>query len=167
LSRGKKHARDLSIRKLRQPNKVTFMCASPLSNRWFELAKTHLKFVASQPCLVCGRSPADAHHLRFAQPRAMGRKVSDEFTVPLCRTHHRTTIALATSRPGGIDRTLIPLRRRESSGSRPAASNEAAKIGSRAKKRHAPQTEISKIESTARPAHSATGPSGVCPAPLL
>jgi hypothetical protein len=51
--------------------------------------KTHLKFVASQPCLVCGRSPADAHHLRFAQHRAMGRKVSDEFTVPLCRAHHR------------------------------------------------------------------------------
>jgi hypothetical protein len=51
--------------------------------------KTHLKFVASQPCLICGRSPADAHHLRFTQPRAMGRKVSDEFTVPLCRTHHR------------------------------------------------------------------------------
>jgi hypothetical protein len=51
--------------------------------------KTHLKFVASQPCLVCGRSPADAHHLRFTQSRAMGRKVSDEFTVPLCRTHHR------------------------------------------------------------------------------
>jgi hypothetical protein len=51
--------------------------------------KAHLKFIASQPCLVCGRSPADAHHLRFTQPRAMGRKVSDEFTVPLCRTHHR------------------------------------------------------------------------------
>ena len=51
--------------------------------------KAHLKFVSSQPCLVCGRSPADAHHLRFTQPRAMGRKVSDEFTVPLCRTHHR------------------------------------------------------------------------------
>lgn len=51
--------------------------------------KAHLKFVALQPCLVCGRSPADAHHLRFTQPRAMGRKVSDEFTVPLCRTHHR------------------------------------------------------------------------------
>ena len=51
--------------------------------------KGHLKYVASQPCLVCGRSPADAHHLRFTQPRAMGRKVSDEFTVPLCRTHHR------------------------------------------------------------------------------
>jgi len=23
------------------------------------------------------------------QPRALGRKVSDEFAVPLCRTHHR------------------------------------------------------------------------------
>jgi ERF superfamily len=51
--------------------------------------KGHLKFVASQPCLVCGRSPADAHHLRFTQSRGMGLKVSDEFTVPLCRTHHR------------------------------------------------------------------------------
>jgi hypothetical protein len=51
--------------------------------------KVHLSFVASQPCLVCGRSPADAHHLRFTQPRAMGLKVSDEFTVPLCRIHHR------------------------------------------------------------------------------
>lgn len=51
--------------------------------------KEHLKFVSRQPCLVCGREPADAHHVRFAQPRALGRKVSDEFTVPLCRTHHR------------------------------------------------------------------------------
>ncbi len=51
--------------------------------------KEHLKFVATQPCLVCGRQPTDAHHLRFAQPRALGMKVSDEFTVPLCRTHHR------------------------------------------------------------------------------
>jgi hypothetical protein len=51
--------------------------------------RAHLEFVASQPCLVCGRRPSDAHHLRFAQPRALGRRVSDEFTVPLCRTHHR------------------------------------------------------------------------------
>lgn len=51
--------------------------------------KNHLKFVSTHPCLVCGRSPADAHHLRFAQPSALGRKVSDEFTVPLCRAHHR------------------------------------------------------------------------------
>lgn len=51
--------------------------------------KAHLKFVGSQPCLICARSPADAHHLKFTQARAMGRKVSVEFTVPLCRTHHR------------------------------------------------------------------------------
>ena len=51
--------------------------------------KGHLRFVASQPCLVCGRQPSDPHHLRFAQPRALGLKVSDEFTVPLCRDHHR------------------------------------------------------------------------------
>lgn len=31
----------------------------------------------------------DPHHLRFALPRALGLKVSDEFTVPLCRDHHR------------------------------------------------------------------------------
>jgi DNA recombination protein Rad52 len=51
--------------------------------------KAHLKFVTSQPCIVCGRQPSDPHHLRFAQPRGLGLKVSDEFTVPLCRVHHR------------------------------------------------------------------------------
>lgn len=51
--------------------------------------KAHLRFVGSHPCLVCGRQPSDTHHLRFAQPRALGMKVSDEFTVPLCREHHR------------------------------------------------------------------------------
>jgi ERF superfamily len=51
--------------------------------------KHHTRFVSRQPCVVCGRTPADPHHLRFAQPRALGRKVSDEYTVPVCRTHHR------------------------------------------------------------------------------
>jgi len=51
--------------------------------------KDHRKFVSRLPCLVCGRAPSDPHHLRFAQPRALGRKVSDEFTVPVCRLHHR------------------------------------------------------------------------------
>jgi hypothetical protein len=51
--------------------------------------REHLKFVAGHPCLICGRRPADPHHLRFAQSRALGRKVSDEYTVPLCRGHHR------------------------------------------------------------------------------
>jgi hypothetical protein len=51
--------------------------------------KEHCKSVATQPCVVCGRTPAETHHLRFAQPRALGRKVSDEYTVPVCRVHHR------------------------------------------------------------------------------
>jgi len=51
--------------------------------------REHLRYVAQQACLVCGRKPSDPHHLGFTQPRALGRKVSDEFAVPLCRGHHR------------------------------------------------------------------------------
>jgi ERF superfamily len=51
--------------------------------------RDHVRYVAKQACLICGRQPSDAHHLRFAQHLALGRKVSDEFTVPLCRGHHR------------------------------------------------------------------------------
>jgi hypothetical protein len=65
-------------------------CAAPsLKKTRRRRDKRHLEYVASKPCLVCGRSPSDAHHLRFTEPRALGRKVSDEFTVPLCRIHHR------------------------------------------------------------------------------
>jgi ERF superfamily len=51
--------------------------------------KEHRKFVSRQACLVCGRTPSDPHHLKFTQPRALGNRVSDEFTVPICRIHHR------------------------------------------------------------------------------
>jgi ERF superfamily len=51
--------------------------------------REHLRYVAQQACLVCGRKPSDPHHLGFTQPRALSRKVSDEFAVPLCRGHHR------------------------------------------------------------------------------
>ena len=51
--------------------------------------REHVRYVTQQSCLICGRRPSDAHHLRFAQSRALSRKVSDEFTVPLCRGHHR------------------------------------------------------------------------------
>jgi len=61
---------------------------TPLRKEMRRRNKAHVSFVASQPCLVCQRSPCDAHHLKFAQPRSLGRKVSDEFTVPLCREHH-------------------------------------------------------------------------------
>ena len=51
--------------------------------------KEHCRYVATQACLICGRTPSEAHHIRFAQPRALSRKVSDEYTVPVCRLHHR------------------------------------------------------------------------------
>jgi hypothetical protein len=54
-----------------------------------ERDRDHLRFVAAQPCLVCGRTPSDPHHVKFAEQRAMGRRVSDRFTVPICRLHHR------------------------------------------------------------------------------
>lgn len=51
--------------------------------------KDHRRFVLRQACLVCGRVPSDPHHLTFTQPRALARRVSDEFIVPVCRVHHR------------------------------------------------------------------------------
>src|SRR5262249_16640642 len=51
--------------------------------------REHLRYVAQQACLLCGRKPSDPHHLGFTQPRALGRQLSEEFAVPLCRGHHR------------------------------------------------------------------------------
>ena len=51
--------------------------------------RDHLRYVGQQACLICGRKQSDPHHLRYLQPRALGRKASDEFAVPLCRSHHR------------------------------------------------------------------------------
>jgi hypothetical protein len=71
-----------------QPNgidKSTLVIATPRRYR----NREHLHYVAQQACLICGRKQTDPHHLRYLQPRALGRKASDEFAVPLCRSHHR------------------------------------------------------------------------------
>ncbi|WP_166294225.1 ERF family protein [Bradyrhizobium sp. 2S1] len=73
-------------------------------------SKAHLLFVREQPCLVCRQSPCDAHHLKFAQPRALGRKVSDEFTVPLCRAHHHELHRQGNERAWWADLKIEPLR---------------------------------------------------------
>jgi hypothetical protein len=72
-------------RRAKSIDKSTLALAEPRRIR----DRDHVRYIAHQPCLVCGRQPSDAHHLRFAQSRALGRKTSDEFTVPLCRGHHR------------------------------------------------------------------------------
>jgi hypothetical protein len=99
--------------------------------------RDHVRHVIKQPCLVCGRRPSDPHHLRFAQSRALGRKVSDEFTVPLCRAHHREVHRCGNEgswwRKTGIDplaaaRVLWlethPLPRAEASATRSEATGE-------------------------------------------
>jgi hypothetical protein len=69
----------------------------------------HLRYVAGLGCLVCGRKPSHAHHLRFAQPRALGRKVSDEFTVPLCNLHHREVHTRGNEEAWWQENKLSPL----------------------------------------------------------
>jgi hypothetical protein len=71
--------------------------------------KDHLSFICKQPCTVCGRSPCEAHHIRFAQPRAMGLRVSDEFTVPLCRLHHREIHGVGKELSWWKERNIDPL----------------------------------------------------------
>jgi hypothetical protein len=71
--------------------------------------KAHLAFVRSQPCLVCKQNPTDAHHLKFAQPTALGRKVSDEFTVPLCRAHHEALHRHGNERAWWANLQISPL----------------------------------------------------------
>jgi hypothetical protein len=103
--------------------------------------REHVRFVTKQPCLICGRTPSDPHHLRFSQPRALGRKASDEFTVPLCRGHHRevhrcgdeaTWWAAAGIDPSEAARSLWlkthPISTRP--GTRPSQDNPALDVGS-------------------------------------
>jgi hypothetical protein len=72
-------------------------------------SKEHLRFVAQQPCVICGRTPAHAHHIRFAQPRGLALKVSDEFTVPLCALHHTENHATGDERRWWHERKIDPL----------------------------------------------------------
>jgi ERF superfamily len=90
--------------------------------------KDHLRFISRQPCMVCGRQPCEAHHIRFAQPSALGRRVSDEFTVPLCRLHHRELHHIGNERSWwqqlNIDPLPIALRFWQQTMGVPAASND-------------------------------------------
>ena len=48
-----------------------------------------LAAIRKLPCVVCGRSPVDAAHSnQSAHNKGLGIKASDEFTIPLCRSHH-------------------------------------------------------------------------------
>lgn len=54
----------------------------------------YLAWLRRQPCAVCGSTPCDAAHLRFANPSVgrtnpgMGCKPHDRHATALCREHH-------------------------------------------------------------------------------
>jgi hypothetical protein len=73
-------------------------------------SQEHLRFVASQPCLICGRSPSNAHHVRYAQSKGLSLKVSDEFTVPLCAIHHHHIHTTGKEREWWQERNIDPLK---------------------------------------------------------
>jgi ERF superfamily len=87
-------------------NKSVLAIAAPRRYR----NREHLRFVAQQPCLVCGRKPSDPHHLRHVQPRSLGSKSSDEFTVPLCRVHHRAAHRVGDERLWWKAANIDPLK---------------------------------------------------------
>jgi hypothetical protein len=82
--------------------------AIPIPRRYRN--KEHLRYVARQPCLLCARKPSDPHHLRFMQARALGRKASDEFVVPLCRVHHREVHRAGNERAWWKQTRIDPLK---------------------------------------------------------
>ena len=87
-------------------NKRVLAIAAPRRYR----DREHLRHVAKQPCLVCGRKPSDPHHLRCVQPRALGRKASDEFAVPLCRIHHRLVHRVGNEAAWWKDAGIDPIK---------------------------------------------------------
>jgi hypothetical protein len=98
------NGRDNRLSEADPGDQVTIIC-KPVRER----DREHLKFVSSQPCLLCGRTPSDAHHLKFAEQRAMGRKVSDRFTVPICRLHHRELHRRGNERAWWQSQAIDPL----------------------------------------------------------
>jgi hypothetical protein len=118
--------------------------------------KDHRRFVLRQACLVCGRVPSDPHHLTFTQPRALGRRVSDEFTVPVCRVHHRelhrSGNEVAWWRTLNIDPLPVALKlwQQTQGNGESSCSNEA---GTHAKAASTPEASAQPVPSRDRNGH--------------
>jgi hypothetical protein len=56
--------------------------------------KGHLEWLRTLPCVITGKHPVDAAHIRYADPiygkaeTGKGEKPSDKWAVPLCREKH-------------------------------------------------------------------------------
>ena len=119
--------------------------------------KEHRKFVSRQACLVCGRTPSDPHHLTFTQPRALGHRVSDEFTVPVCRVHHRELHRQGDEAAWWAKVHIDPLQSRSGSGSTRGSmamdSRQQAKASRRRslQRQRTCQFKIERVRTTMRP----------------
>ena len=103
-------------------------------------SKAHLSFVRGQPCLICQQTPSDPHHLKFAQLRALGRKVSDEFTVPLCRPHHQDLHRCGNEKAWWANMQIAPMAIAKQLWEASQIASNAAAIPANAS--HRPRNEI-------------------------
>jgi hypothetical protein len=108
----------------------------------------HLRYIAKQPCLICGRKPSDPHHLRYLQPRALGRKASDEYVVPLCRIHHRLVHRVGNESAWWKDAGIDPVKVARKLWKHTRA-NQQARIGPDPRPQVAPADRSSEVEGPA------------------
>ncbi len=113
-------------------------------------SKAHLLFVRGQPCLICKRESSDAHHLKFAQPRALGRKVSDEYTVPLCRAHHQDLHRVGNERAWWADMQVDPLPIAQELWTASPVHGAASRTPASARSRSLPEYPVSGPGATAQ-----------------
>ena len=72
-------------------------------------SKAYIKTLQGKPCLFC-KQEAEAHHVRFAEPSAMGMKVGDNWCVPLCHTCHMQLHAFGDERTWWDLQGIDPLK---------------------------------------------------------
>jgi hypothetical protein len=99
-----------NLRQITEPHQKIDKSVLTISEPKRIRSKEHLRYIASQPCLICGRLPCHAHHVRYAQSRGLSLKISDEFTVPLCAIHHHHIHTTGKEREWWQERNIDPLK---------------------------------------------------------
>lgn len=58
----------------------------------------YLNKVRELPCCVCGIYPVEAHHIKSAGGRGIGKRTDDKWAIPLCHDHHINGVERVGSR---------------------------------------------------------------------
>ena len=68
---------------------ATRKCTTRLKDKELKIKdKKYLRWVASNPCIICQQNDCNAHHITYAMKRGISQKVGDQYTIPLCIKHH-------------------------------------------------------------------------------